>query len=327
MNQKDRSEWFNRLKNDEQNSSKRVDEILRQQKERVRRRSGRKKVWMASAVSLLLLGASLWCVSWLGSLVSNGQARQWEQDRETRADIQETDVHAYGQKINETEETSEETEIQETVTQEAAAPAPAPDVQLPLSSSVFYGNTIMSTAGGISVDVSKLLTPSWIQEQYLTVNSFSRPCIAMNSIQHIAIHYVGNAGTTASQNRSYFEGLKDTQITQASSHFIVGLEGEVIQCIPLNEMSYCTNERNVDTISIEVCHPDEGGQFTEATYQSVVRLTAWLCQKFALQTDSVIRHYDVTGKICPKYYVEHPEAWDTLKADIQTYLNQNPDIN
>lgn len=311
MNKQDRSEWFAKLKSEEQSSSKRVEQILQQQKERAKKRSGRKKVWLAGAVSLLMLGAAVWCVSWIGSLASNGKDPLWESDRQTMADIHQT------------EGIPEETHPQQT--QEVIATVPGEN--LPASARVFYGNTLMPTAGGISVDVSQLLTPSWIQEQYLTVNPYSRPCIAMNSIQHIAIHYVGNADTTASQNRSYFEGLKDTQITQASSHFIVGLEGEVIQCIPLNEMSYCTNERNVDTISIEVCHPDEGGQFTEATYQSVVRLTAWLCQKFSLPVDSVIRHYDVTGKVCPKYYVEHPEAWDTLKTDIQTYLNQNPDIN
>ncbi|MBQ7433338.1 MAG: N-acetylmuramoyl-L-alanine amidase [Lachnospiraceae bacterium] len=180
----------------------------------------------------------------------------------------------------------------------------------------------MTTAGGISLDIQTLALPDWVEVRPLTVNPYSRPCVAMDSIQYIAIHYVGNAGTTADQNWSYFEGLKDTHVTKASSHFIVGLEGEVISCIPLNEMSYCTNQRNVDTISIEVCHPDAGGQFTPATYQSVVQLTAWLCKTFGLTQDNVIRHYDVTGKICPKYYVEHEDAWVQLKADIGAALTQ-----
>lgn len=190
------------------------------------------------------------------------------------------------------------------------------------ASAGFYGNTWMTTAGGISLDIQTLALPDWVEVRPLTVNPYSRPCVAMDSIQYIAIHYVGNAGTTADQNWSYFEGLKDTHVTKASSHFIVGLEGEVISCIPLNEMSYCTNQRNVDTISIEVCHPDAGGQFTPATYQSVVQLTAWLCKTFGLTQDNVIRHYDVTGKICPKYYVEHEDAWVQLKADIGAALTQ-----
>ena len=131
-------------------------------------------------------------------------------------------------------------------------------------------------------------------------------------MKNIVIHYVANPGTTAKQNRDYF----NNDDTKVSSHFVVGLEGEVIQCIPLDEISSATNDRNVDTISIEVCHPDESGKFADATYESVVKLTAWLCKKYNLTQNDVIRHYDVTGKDCPKYYVEHPAAWKQLQEDI-----------
>lgn len=188
------------------------------------------------------------------------------------------------------------------------------------------GNYTLATAGGLVVDISRILCPTWIDRQYLTVSPYSRPGINMDSIQFIAIHYVGNPGTTAQNNRNYFEKLKDDQQESRSSHFIVGLDGEVIQCIPLNEKSYATNERNIDTISIEVCHPDETGQFNQATYNAVVKLTAWLCEQFGLTEENVIRHYDVTGKICPKYYVENPEAWTQMKKDIADYMTQHPDI-
>ena len=137
----------------------------------------------------------------------------------------------------------------------------------------------------------------------------------------MAIHYTANPGATAQQNRDYFENLKDSHITQASSHFIVGLEGEIIQCIPSSEMSYATNERNVDTLSIECCHKDETGQFTQETYDSLVELTAWLCGKFNLPVENVIRHYDVTGKECPIYYVKNEDAWKRFKEDVQKYLD------
>ena len=82
-------------------------------------------------------------------------------------------------------------------------------------------------------------------------------------------------------NRDYFEGLKDAHTTKASSHFIVGLDGEVVQCIPTTEIAYASNNRNADTISIECCHPDDTGAFNTATYQSMVQLTAWLCNRGA----------------------------------------------
>ena len=157
--------------------------------------------------------------------------------------------------------------------------------------------------------------PAWT-EDFLTVNEYSRPGIPLEQINGIVIHYTANPGSTAQNNRDYFNGLKDSHETKVSSHFVVGIQGEIIQCIPSSEIAYASNSRNADTLSIECCHTDETGKFTEATYTSLVRLTGWLCYRFNLTSEDVIRHYDVTGKICPKYYVDHPEAWEQFKADV-----------
>ena len=161
-----------------------------------------------------------------------------------------------------------------------------------------------------------------IDVELLTQNPYSRPGIPISAIDGIVIHYTANPGSTAIANRNYFENLKDTQDTKVSSHFVVGLEGEIVQCIPSSEIAYASNSRNSDTLSIECCHPDETGQFTQATYDSVVQLTAWLCKRFDISVENVIRHYDVTGKNCPKYYVEDPDAWLQMKADIQTRMDE-----
>lgn len=158
--------------------------------------------------------------------------------------------------------------------------------------------------------------PSWVDKQLLTPNPYSRPETPVQKVNAIVIHYVGNPGTSAAANRSFFEGLAVSGETYASSNFIVGLEGEILQCVPVNEVAYCSSDRNSDTVSIEVCHPDAEGQFTQASMASLVKLTAWLCEAFHLSADDVIRHYDVTGKECPLYYVHHPEAWEGLKEAV-----------
>ena len=103
---------------------------------------------------------------------------------------------------------------------------------------------------------------------------------------------------------------------------ITGLDGEIIQCLPLWERSAASNHRNKDTISIEVCHEDEEGKFNEKTYKSLIKLTAFLCNYFSLDSRDVIRHYDITNKICPKYYVENEDAWDKLKSDVKKALDE-----
>ena len=69
--------------------------------------------------------------------------------------------------------------------------------------------------------------------------------------------------------------------------------------------------------------PDETGKFNDATYQSLVELVTWLMGRYDLTTEDVIRHYDVTGKACPKYYVENEDAWLQFKEDLLTYIDTN----
>lgn len=157
----------------------------------------------------------------------------------------------------------------------------------------------------------------------IDVNEYSRPGTGLVSVNGIVIHYTANPGTTAEQNRSYFQNLKDTGETYASSHFVIGIDGEIVQCVPCNEIAYASNERNEDTIAIECCIPDETGEFSEATYQSLVELVTWLMGRYDLGTDDVIRHYDVTGKECPKYYVENKDAWVRFKEDLLSYIEVN----
>ena len=172
-------------------------------------------------------------------------------------------------------------------------------------------------------EVIKRVQRPQITELLLTPNPYSRPQKKLSKVNAVVIHYVAKPGSTAKENRNYFEGLKDTHETYASSNFIVGLEGEIIQCVPLDEVAYCSNERNDDSISIECCHFKKSGKFNQKTYRSLVQLTAWLCGKYQLTAENIIRHYDITGKNCPKYYVEHEKEWEKFKLDVEQYIYQN----
>ena len=148
-----------------------------------------------------------------------------------------------------------------------------------------------------------------IQQMLLTPNKYSRPQTPLKTVTKIAVHYVGNPNTTAKNNRDYFENQRFGG-RYVSSHYIVGLGGEIIQCIPTSEISYCTNQANSYSVSIECCHPDATGKFTAATEQALAELCAYLCGQFGLTSDDIIRHYDVTGKQCPLYW--SPTKYVTL---------------
>ena len=172
-----------------------------------------------------------------------------------------------------------------------------------------------------NIDLGAIEAPSWIEQDFLRKNIFSRPDVTIRQVNNIVLHYVANPGTSARANWNYFDGLADQDPQKsgasASCHFLVGLDGEILQCIPMDEMAYANAPRNSDTISIEVCHPDESGQFTDDTYDSVVKLTAWLCLELDLSPKDVIRHYDINKKSCPKYFVDNEDAWKQFRKDVE----------
>lgn len=160
-----------------------------------------------------------------------------------------------------------------------------------------------------------------INEQLLTVNEYSRPGTKLDTVNGLVIHYIGNPGTDAQMNRDYFENLQDGSTgVYASCNYIIGLDGTIIQCVPDDEVAYASGERNNDTISIECCHPDESGAFTQETFQSLVQLTAKLCKDYNLSTDQVLRHYDVNQKPCPKFFVDDPDAWTNFISSVNSLM-------
>ena len=169
--------------------------------------------------------------------------------------------------------------------------------------------------------IGKRIVPPEIKEDYLEINEYSRPGTELKKVKSIFVHYTANAGTTAEQNRSYFENLAQTHERSASAHFIIGYDGELLQCIPLDEEAYAVKSRNEDSISIECCYLTEDGSFTPQTYDTLIHTLAWLIDQYNLSTDDILRHYDCGGKLCPLYYAEHEDAWEQLRQDVADYEN------
>ena len=145
------------------------------------------------------------------------------------------------------------------------------------------------------------------------------------------IHYVGALGG-AKENCAYYGGGN----RGASAHYFVGFAGEIWQCVEDKDIawhcgasSYRHPEcRNANSIGIEMCvrkkstetmnATDKDWYFEKATVQSAAELTRYLMKKYNVQAERVIRHYDVTGKICPNPYVYNTGTytWDAFKKAI-----------
>jgi hypothetical protein len=148
----------------------------------------------------------------------------------------------------------------------------------------------------------------------------------------VVIHYVGNPGSSAMANRNYFENGSGGN--HVSAHYIVGLQGEIVLCVPENERAAHAGKsfgkqwdamaktNNSRFIGIEVCHPDATGKFSPVTYAALVELAADICKRHGFDPrKQVLRHYDVTGKDCPLYYVKNEVAWAKFISDVAIALS------
>jgi len=169
-----------------------------------------------------------------------------------------------------------------------------------------------------------------IVNQLLTPNTWSRPCKDLAKVKALVVHWVENPRTTAMFNRNYFEARKMGHLNYGSAHFIID-PTMTIRCIPETEWAYHVGAEhytdmaldklgpypNNCTIGIELCHEDWEGHFHENTLNQAVELLRILCDRYSLAPmDDIIRHYDVVGKRCPKYFVDHPEEFDLFKGRV-----------
>jgi len=161
-----------------------------------------------------------------------------------------------------------------------------------------------------------LEAPDWVIENFIRKHEDSRPGTAMEQVEGIVLHTTGAPGKSAEAIRSEFDLLDKGEKGSAAAHFVIGIDGTVIQCIPLSEISAAAGEQGLSYVSIECCHIDDSGKFSKATYENLVRLVEWLLDSYDLEPASVKRHHDVTGDSCPAYYVEHGDAWNQFMVEI-----------
>ena len=158
-----------------------------------------------------------------------------------------------------------------------------------------------------------------ITNKLIPVNRYNRPGTKHTPIK-IGIHWTGNPGSPAANGAAYqmnvAKGLFPNQPDAwTSSQYVLGWEGEIIHCVPDDEMSYAASGNNAGVIHIEVCIQDSSGRFSDKAIAALGELVRELMSKYKISAENVVRHYDLTGKLCPPYYVD-AARWAELRASI-----------
>ena len=150
---------------------------------------------------------------------------------------------------------------------------------------------------------------------------------SLSDIKYIVIHYTANDGDTDENNGKYFAN----NIVKTSAHYFVD-DDSVTQSVPDSYIAWHCGAntyrhpscRNSNSIGIEICDDIRNGVIypSEKTIQNVLELTRSLMQKYNVPKEHIIRHYDVTGKKCPAYWVDDvkwkKEFWNRLGEDDMT---------
>lgn len=148
-------------------------------------------------------------------------------------------------------------------------------------------------------------------------------------VQWLVYHYVGALGD-AQQNVAYYG---TTPGIGASAHYFVGHAedgADIWASVPEDCVaSHCGRKdgkykhpacRNANSIGIEICcHQDKAGNwyFDAATVDRAVELGRDIMARHGIDVNHVLRHYDVTGKICPAPFVVDTGAWETFKKRLE----------
>ena len=146
-------------------------------------------------------------------------------------------------------------------------------------------------------------------------------------IEYIVIHYTSNKGDTANNNAVYFSHQKLNP--PASAHYFVD-ENEIWQSVHDADIAWhCGAKtykhkscRNANSLGIEICMNDKDDNIRLKSIENAIKLTKMLMQKYNIGIDNVIRHYDVTGKDCPRPMVENEDLWTSFKQSLLQEENQ-----
>ena len=148
-----------------------------------------------------------------------------------------------------------------------------------------------------------------------------------NDIKWLVIHYTANDGDSAKGNGNYFKNNKP----KASAHYFVD-DNVIVNSVPDNYTAYAVGGKkynnnggkyygvctNTNSLSIELCDTKRNGKsdLSSETRKNAIELARHLCKKYKIDKNHIIMHYQVNGKLCPKYFVEDTKAWKKFKDDI-----------
>ena len=167
--------------------------------------------------------------------------------------------------------------------------------------------------------------------EFIACNTANYRAGRTQPVRYIVMHYTANNGDTARNNCDYYHRVGSLQ---ASAHYFVDEHGAMQSVRECDTAWHCGARaywhpecRNGNSIGIEMCsrkRADGSYYIKPETVANAAALAKDIMQRYGIDTDHVLRHYDVTGKRCPMPWVDDPAQWVAFK-DMLTPKNTTTD--
>ncbi len=170
--------------------------------------------------------------------------------------------------------------------------------------------------------------------EFVSCNTDNYRAWRTQPVRYIVMHYTANNGDTARNNCDYYHRVGGLQ---ASAHYFVDEHGVMQSVRECDTAWHCGAEagrrywhpecRNANSIGIEMCsrkRADGSYYILPETVANAAALAKDIMQRYGIDTEHVLRHYDVTGKRCPMPWVDDPAQWTAFK-DMLTPKNTTTD--
>lgn len=173
---------------------------------------------------------------------------------------------------------------------------------------------------------------------FIPINKYSRPGKKLLIDKpYVVWHYPEAPGWNARRMRKYAAEETITEKRYAGWHVCIGDDGVII-IVPLDERAFHVGKEGLSdytdfvqkefgdhaskfTIGIECSHIDTDGRYSEKTYKNMVDFGVWLCKKYKFSPLKYFkRHYDMTYKPCPLWFVKQPNEWQRFLDDVTLKL-------
>lgn len=167
----------------------------------------------------------------------------------------------------------------------------------------------------------------------MLLTNHNRPKYKLIKLKALVIHWTANTnnGANAIANRNFFNSTTNS----CSAHIIID-DKQIVRCLNDNEVGYHVGSTkyttlgtslrggtayspNYFTVGIEMCVNSDGDW--NKTYQNTVEFSAKFLIEHKLTVDNLLRHYDITGKLCPQMMIDENE-WKKFKNAVQMKINE-----